>query len=441
MKTAMKDKGVARRTFLKSASALPAAPAVLAQPKPNERLRLAVVGVGTRGIYLLERMQEAPNTEIAVICDLYDSNLERARKAAFNKQAVLTKDWEKAVESKDVDAVVIATPDFWHAPMTIRAAQAKKHVYVEKGLCRTLEEAKAIRKAVRENRVVLQLGHHQNSEPSFIRAREIFQSGRLGRVCLARTYIDRTNAWPEWQFYTRYDNQQLPADATPERIDWEKFQEYATVKTSFDPERFFRWRCWWEYGTGIAGDLMSHQWDGVNMILGMGIPEAVQTMGGLYFWTKDREVPDQWHVLFEYPKKQLNVTFACTFHNRHHGTNTYILGRDASIEVGERHCRLYAAEWTPEGAARVQAARKKAEQWGLDPELAHFLAEPEYRWKPGENPVSSHMRNWIDSIRGLDQPRCGMDRAWEEAVTIVMSVESYFRERKVKWEPVNEQIV
>lgn len=95
-----------------------------AQPKPNERLRLAVVGVGTRGIYLLERMQEAPNTEIAVICDLYDSNLERAQKTAFNKKAVITKDREKAVEAKDVDAVVIATPDFWHAPMTIRAAQA-----------------------------------------------------------------------------------------------------------------------------------------------------------------------------------------------------------------------------------------------------------------------------------------------------------------------------
>lgn len=441
MKTAMSDAKVPRRTFLKSASALPAAPAVLAQPKPNERLRLAVVGVGTRGIYLLERMQEAPNTDIAVICDLYDSNLERAQKTAFHKKAVVTKDWEKAVEAKDVDAVVIATPDFWHAPMAVRAAQAKKHVYVEKGLCRTLEEAKAIRKAVRENKVVLQLGHHQNSEPTFLKAREIFQSGRLGKTCLARTYIDRTNPWPEWQFYTRYDNQKLPEDATPQRIDWERFQEYSGIKTNFDAERFFRWRCWWEYGTGIAGDLMSHQWDGVNMIVGMGIPEAVQTMGGLYFWTKDREVPDQWHVMFEYPKKQLNVTFACTFHNRHHGTNTFIFGRDATIEVAERHCRLYTAEWTAEGTAKVNAARKRAEQLGLDPEMAHLLAEPEYQWKRGENPVSSHMRNWIDSIRGLDKPRCGMDRAWEEAVTIVMSVESYFKERKVKWDPVNELIV
>ncbi|MBZ5584627.1 MAG: hypothetical protein LAQ30_20925, partial [Acidobacteriia bacterium] len=244
-----------------------------------------------------------------------------------------------------------------------------------------------------------------------------------------------------WQFYTRYDNQVLPADATPQTVDWERFQQASSVKVPFDPERFFRWRCWWEYGTGISGDLMSHQWDGVNMIVGMGIPEAVQTMGGLYFWKQDREVPDQWHVMFEYPKKQMNVTFACTFQNRHHGTNTYIFGREASLEVAERHCRLYSAEWKPEYAARLTAGTNKARQLGLDAELGAMLVEPDYTWKPGENEMSTHMRNWIDSIRGLDKPRCGMDRAWEEAVAIVMSVESYFKERKVKWDPVNELIV
>jgi len=434
-----------RRNFLKSSSALgaaiTAAPAVLAQRNPNDKLRLAVVGVGTRGIYLLEQMQEAPNTEIAVICDLYDSNLARAQKTAFNKKAELTKDWEKAVASKDIDAVVVATPDFMHAPMAVRAAQLKKHVYVEKGICRTLEEAKAIRKAVTENGVTLQLGHHQNSVPAFLKARELFRSGVCGQTALVRTYIDRTNPWPEWQFYGRYDNQILPTDATTQTVDWDRFQLGSTVKTAFDPERFFRWRCWWEYGTGIAGDLMSHQWDGVNLICGMGIPAAVQTMGGLYYWKKDREVPDQWHVLFEYPKQQMNVTFACTFHNRHHGTNTFILGRDASIEVGERHCRLYSAEWKPDAQAKLAAARKKAEAAGLDPEMANFLTEPEYQWKRGDAPVSSHMRNWIDSIRGEDTPRCGMQRAWEEAVTIVMSVESFFKERKVKWDPVNEVVI
>jgi predicted dehydrogenase len=437
----MSKNQVGRRQFFQSAAAVAAAPVLQARKGANDRIGVAMVGVGTRGIYLLEQMQECPNTEIRVICDLYDSNLERAQKTAFNKKAVAMKEWEKAVTSPDVDAVVIATPDFWHAPMAIRAAQNKKHVYVEKGLCRTLEEAKGIRQAVRDNGVTLQLGHHQNSVPSYIKAREIFQSGKLGKTCLARTYIDRTNPWPEWQFYTRYDNQVLPADANPQTVDWDRFQMNSSVKTKFDPERFFRWRCWWEYGTGIAGDLMSHQWDGVNMVVGMGVPQAVQTMGGLYFWKEDREVPDQWHVLFEYPRLEMNVTFGCTFHNRHHGTNTYIFGRDATIEVAEGECRLYGAEWKPDYRDKLRAATKKAAELGLDPAIGAALVVPEYAWKAGEDRVTSHQRNWIDSIRGEDKPRCGMDRAWEEAVAIVMSVESYFKERKVKWDPVNELIV
>jgi len=401
-------------------SAAAGAPAILAQRGPNDRIGVASVGVGTRGIYLLERAQECPNTEIRVICDLYDSNLKRAANAARNKQAQTLKDWEKAISSPDVDVVFIATPDFWHAPMAIRAAELKKHIYVEKALCRTLPEAKAIRKAVKDNKVVLQLGHNQNSDPSFIKAREIYRTGRLGKVALVRTYIDRTSQWPEWQFYTAYNINQTPPDATAQTIDWKRFVANAS-EMPFDVERFFRWRCWWEYGTGIAGDLMSHQWDGVNMILGMGIPETAQTMGGLYFWKQDRDVPDQWHAMFEYPKKELNITFGCTFHNRHQGTNTYILGRDASLQVNSGWCRVYGAEWKPENAKKAGA--------------------PDYDMKRGELEVSNHIRNFIDCVRSGETPRCGIDRAWEEVVTVIMSVESYFKERKVKWDPVNEQIV
>jgi predicted dehydrogenase len=400
---------------------------------------VAMIGVGTRGIYLLERVQEAPNVEIRHICDLYDGNLARAAKTAFNKKAVTSKDWEKAVESKDIDAVVIATPDFWHATMAVRAAQLKKHVYVEKGLCRTLEEAKAIRKAVRDNKVTLQLGHDINSTPEVAKAREIFKSGRLGKTPLIRTYIDRTNPWPEWQFYTAYNINQPPADATPQSVDWERFQANSSKKVEFDRERFFRWRCWWEYGTGIAGDLMSHAWDTINGIAAMGIPETVTAQGDLYFWKQDRDVPDMWHVFFDYPKQELLVTFDCTFHNRHHGTANFLFGRDATMEMGRGKLRVYGAEWKPEFYDKMRAARKKYEAAGLDPDIAEV--EPDFVLKKGELEISNHIRNWIDCIRSGEVPRCGMQRAWEEAVTIVMAVESHFRERKVKWDPVNEQII
>ena len=433
---------VPRRDFLRNvgmgAAAVAGAPALMAERSPNDNIRIAIVGVGTRGSYLLQAVQECPGIEVRIISDLYQGNIDRARKNCKNPDVKIVKEWEKAVTSPEVDAVIIAAPDFWHAPMATLAAQSKKDVYVEKGLCRTLEEAKAIRKAVRENNVILQLGHHQNSDPYFMKAKEIVESGRLGKIALARTYIDRTNAWPEWKFYTAYNIQEVPKDAGPDTIDWNRFLANAD-KRPFDVQRFFLWREWWEYGSGIAGDLMSHQWDGVNMILGMGIPESVVTHGAHYFWKDGRDVPDQWHVMFDYPKRELAVSFNCTFHNRHQGTNTYILGREGSVEVETRWCNLYEAEWKPEYGEKLRRARQQAVAAGLDPERAEV--PPVYSMKKGELQVTDHMRNWIDSIRSRQQPRCGIERAWQEAVAIVMSVDSYRKERKVKWDPVNEEVI
>ena len=141
------------------------------------------------------------------------------------------------------------------------------------------------------------------------KAREIFRSGALGKVPLVRTYIDQAAASSSWKFYTDYSITEMPKDASVETIDWNRFIANAP-KRSFDAERFFTWRCYWDYGTGIAGDLLTHLWDGVNMVMGMGIPESAVTQGGTYFWKGDREVPDMWHVLFDYPKQQLAVSFA-----------------------------------------------------------------------------------------------------------------------------------
>ncbi len=444
----MSELDLKRREFLHSvglgAAAVAGAPAILAQRNPNDKIALASIGVGTRGYYLMQLAQDLPNVEIRVISDVYQGNIDRAKKACKNPDVRIEKDWEKAVTASDVDAVIIATPDFWHAPMAVRAAEAKKDVYVEKGLCKTLDEAKAIRKAVKSNNVILQLGHHQNSDPYFLKAREIVQSGKLGKISLARTYIDRTNPWPEWKFYTAYNIQDVPKDASPSTIDWDRFQANAP-KHDFDVERFFTWRKWWDYGTGIAGDLMSHQWDGVNLILGMGLPESVVTHGAHYFWKDGRDVPDQWHVMFDYPRQELAVLFACTFHNRHQGTNTYILGRDGSVEVEAAWCRQYEAEWKPESAERLKQAREQYRAAGLDPSIA--TAAPIYAMQRNEieqvnaDANRSHMRNWIECVRSRQTPRCGIDRAWEEAVTIVMSVDSYRKERKVKWDPANEEIV
>ena len=422
-----------RREFLKSAGAgMAAASAMLAQRGSNDKIGIASIGVGTRGIYLLQEFQRVPGVEIRVIADLYDGNLKRAKEFCTNTKARLIKEWEKAIADPAVDVVVIATPDFWHAPMVIAAANAKKDIYVEKGWCMTLDEAKQMRKAVKDNKVMLQLGHNYNSMPTFHKAREMFRDGKLGKVPLVRTYIDRAAALPQWKFYTAYDIHDLPKDASPATIDWDRFTANVS-KRPFDAQRFFTWRNWWEYGNGIAGDLMSHLWDSVNMVLEMGIPEACYSQGNLYYWTADQEVPDMWHVLMDYPKKQLAVSFNCNFHNDHVGEMAEYLGREGTVEVSPNFCRYYDAEWKPEVQKRIRDFRRTA-----GPNAA---APADYTMKPNELEVTSHWQNLIDSVRSRERPRCNEDRAFEEAATIVMSVESYRRGQRVRWDAVNEQIV
>lgn len=437
-----------RREFLKNAAVggaavaagLSGAPAILSARSPNDRLQVACIGVGTRGHQLLQEVQRDDKVDVAVICDLYKGNIERAKRLTKNADVRLDPDWQKTIADPKIDAVVIGTPDFWHAPMVIAAAKAKKDIYVEKGWSKTLAEAKAMRKAVKDNKVVMQLGHHYNSEPTYHKAREIYQSGQLGKVTTIRLYIDRAGPKPMWKFYTFYNVLEAPKDASPETIDWARFIAGAPKKLPFDVERFFTWRCWWDYGTGIAGDLMSHLWDGANMVAGMGIPGSAVTQGGNYIWKGDRDVPDVWHVAFDYPKKEMQVTFGCDFSTTHIGEITHFLGADKTLEVGPNFCRTFPAEWKPENRkTMVDRQREIAQAANMNP--IDIGPIPDYSYKRGEIQVSGHMLDWTNCIRTRETPRCGVDRAFQEAATIAMSVEAFRRERKVKWDAVKEEIV
>ena len=422
-----------RRSFLKTAGVgLAAAPAVLAGKKPNDTIGVSVVGVGTRGFYLMKEFQRVPGVEIRTICDLYDGHLKRAKEFSVNTKVKLTKDWEKALADPDVDAVVIATPEFWHAPMVMAAARAKKDIYVEKAWCTSLAQAKEMRKAVKDNGVVMQLGHNRNSDPTYHKAMELIGKGKVGKINLIRMIIDRTDVLPQWKFYGDYENHVLPADASPATIDWERFTAAAT-KRPFDVERFFRWRNWWEYSSGIAGDLMTHLWDSANFMLRMGIPESCQTQGGLYFWKKDQEVPDTWNCIFDYPKQDLVMTFGSSFQTRHDGDIVQLLGRDGTIEVSRNYMRYYTAEWKPDVAAKLKQMQKPN---GPPPVL-----EPDYSFQNGDLEVTTHWQDFVNATRTRTLPRCNVDHAFEEVATLVMSLEAYKRDRKVRWDPVKEEII
>lgn len=409
---------LARREFLRTAgTALAAAPAAFSARSANDRLGVAVIGVGTRGFYLMQEFQRIPGVEVRVVCDLYDGHLKRAKEFSVNTRVTLTKEWEKATVNADVDAVVIATPEFWHYPMVMAAARAKKDIYVEKAWCTNLSQAKEMRKLVKENGVVMQLGHNRNSDPTYHKAMEFLRQGKVKPITVVRMFIDRTDAIPQWKFYGDYANHILPADASPQTIDWERFTA-AAGKRPFDAERFFRWRNWWEYSSGIAGDLMTHLWDSTNFMIEMGIPESCMTQGGLYFWKKDQEVPDTWNAIFDYPKQDMVITFGSNFQSKHAGDMVQLLGREGTVEVGRDYMRYYEAEWKP-GVGTA----------------------PAYTFKKGDLEVTTHWQDFVDAVRKRTRPRCHVDHAFQEVATLCMSLESYRQERKVRWDPVKEEIV
>ncbi|MFW5706829.1 MAG: Gfo/Idh/MocA family protein, partial [Bacteroidota bacterium] len=341
------------------------APAVVSQRNGNhETLRIGIIGTGGRGLYLMRalgyiqpkwidewtesarinkqdnRLQiyqqmEDLNVEITGICDVFTVHRDAALEASANvyrtgrngkkgQPAKVYKNYRDLLAADDIDAVVIATPDHWHAQMIIDAANAGKHIYAEKPLSLTVEETFAIEKAVKENNVIFQLGHQNRQIESHIKAKEVIKRNILGKITMVETFTNRNSPWGAWV----YD---IHPDTNPQNVDWKQFLGSAPDHP-FSPERFFRWRCWWDYSTGLTGDLFTHEYDVVNQVLEVGIPDSAAATGGIYYWKDGREVPDVLHVSYEFEKLELNLLYSATLANSQHRKKTFF-GHDAYMEL------------------------------------------------------------------------------------------------------------
>ncbi|MBN2697859.1 MAG: Gfo/Idh/MocA family oxidoreductase [Bacteroidales bacterium] len=410
--------------------------------------------------------QDDLNIVVKGVCELFDVRLERASVASSNvgreglngkmgEPAKRYGDYRDLLAADDIDAVIIASPDHWHARMVIDAARAGKHVYVEKGLSRTLEEVYAIRKAVKESGIVFQLGHQGRQTESYVKAREAIDKKILGKISLVEVCTNRNSPNGAWV----YD---IDPRGNEQTIDWRRFEEPCEIKHPFSPERFFRWRCWWDYGTGLSGDLLTHEYDAINQILGMGIPESAVSSGGVYFYKEKehyvkevREVPDVWNAVLEYPDRDLTLLYSATLSNNR-DRDKVIMGHDASMEVGS-NLSIYAC---PESTRYKQ----QIESGLIRPEV------PIYSYIPGRKDVDAvatateqyfagrgllytyrngrrfdtthlHIAEWIDAIREGKQTSCNIDQAFEEGITAAMATIAYKENRKVYWDRDKEEVV
>jgi predicted dehydrogenase len=281
-----------------------------------------------------------------------------------------------------------------------------------------------------------------------MKAKEVVDAGILGRVTLVETTTNRNDPWGAWVW-------EISKEGNPETIDWEHFQEPAAQRVPFSLERFFRWRCWYDYGTGLSGDLLSHEYDGVNQILGLGIPKSAVASGGIYFFKDGRDVPDVFQVVFEYPERDLTLVYSATLANgRNRGM--VFMGHDASMQVGTGVTVLADPSST--------RYKEKLEKKVIDPSLPLFTYRPGYKgldavtsateeyfvsrgllWTyRGGQRVSAyhlHLKEWLEVIRNGGTTSCNIEEGFAEAITCHMATASYLTGRRVTWDPARQRIV
>lgn len=420
-----------RRRFLRTtgqtASAVSAAstfaPAVLSAVAPDRPLGIGCIGVGTRGGDLLNAAAAAPNVQVVAISDVYGPHRQKGLDACRNPGARTYTDYRDLLADPKVHAVIIATPDHWHCQMVLDAVQAGKDIYCEKGFSRTLEEAKRMRAALRGSKVVLQLGHQARQATCALQAKELIAQGILGPVTLVRTGRFKASdpAHPNWRWYGYYEKWDRPDPAkVAEQVDWERWLGPAP-RIPWNERHFWHWRCYYAYGTGYAGDLLSHELDFVQYLLGHGIPDTCSCSGLNALLRDDREVPDTWVATYQFEQLGRTVTFTGSM-NTTASQPVEICGRDATLRFdGIAH---------DVGTFEIQPARHARP------------AEFPKGYERGRTPQQpNHLVDWIQCIRTRGTPKCSTDEAFVEAATSLMSLESARQKRPVRWDPVKEEIV
>src|ERR1700722_10475672 len=286
-----------RRHFLQAstaaglaASAIPGQSPPEKKISPNDRIRVALIGAGGMGSADAESSQQVPGVELVAVSDIYQGRLTRA-KERWGNQLFITRDYREVLARPDIDAVIVATPDHWHAQISIDAMNAGKDVYCEKPMVQRVQDGMAVVEAQKNTSRIMQVGSQRVSSIVYKKAQELLQAGAIGELNMVEAWWDRNSAIGAWEY-------SIPPDATPQNIDWDRFLGRAP-KVPFEPVRLFRWRNYRDYGTGVAGDLFVHLFSGMHFITGAIGPERVYATGGLRYW-KDRDVPDVLLGLYDY---------------------------------------------------------------------------------------------------------------------------------------------
>jgi predicted dehydrogenase len=429
-----------RRTFLSGSAAALASGAILPRTAlsygniigANDRISLGHVGIGSRGgdlDLIVSKLKSTHNVEMTVVCDLWKGNREKAvatNAGYYGRAPRAVQHVEDLLAMKDVDGVLISTPEHSHSPILKMTAESGRDAYVEKPMGNVIAEAKSARDAVLKAKTVVQVGTQHRSEPYPRAAQEVVRSGVLGDI--SKIEIVWNYHGPRWR--GREEVKQIHEQDT----DWSKWLLTKPARP-FDPRLYFEFRLYKEFSSGIPDQWMSHAIDLVHWFMDDSFPQSAVSQGGVLAWRDGRETPDTFQALLEYPKGFL-VSYSTSFGNDAPGFTRYMGKKATLINIGG------------EGSPRYQLIEEKGTH--EDDADIDQKRESKFILLPGESKLPpmgiddltlEHMANWFDCMRTRTQPAATVHDGFAHSVACIMAAQSYWSGRKVYWDSVTETMV
>lgn len=411
----------------------------LAEDAADKPIRLALIGAGIMGTEDTNTALQHANVSLVAVCDLYDGRLEAAKKK-WGDHLFLTKDHKEVLKRADVDAVIIGAPDSWHKQISVDALNAGKHVYCEKPMVHSVKEGQEVIDAWKKSGKVMVVGSQGISSLGNEKAKELLAAGAIGDIVYAEGFWARMSPDGAWQ-YT------IPADGNEKTVDWKRYISNTTQR-NWDPLRFFRWRNYLDYGTGMSGDLFVHLFTSLHFITNSKGPSKIASLGGLRYWKDGREVPDVLLGSFDYPETPehpgFNLSLRCNFVDGTSGT-TYlrIVGTKGSMDVKweevvvKLNSNAESDDPFMQEQAKLRAASGEEERAKiLPPREMSYKAERS--WKGAHY---DHFGNWFRAIRTggtvAEDPIFG----FRAAAPALLCNDSYFQDKFIKWDPVTMKLI